>query len=167
MLNQDLRPESITAAEKRNAWLMMVGAFVLLMFLSLRIGSVPVATQVFLGFLLLVGGSTLLTDWVDKKTVLRVDGGRVSFNNGVREVNFGWDEIEKINILPLKWGKSVQVIGASTQFQFRTLAEVQYQGKFRGRLGFAEGEAVLQHLLKETGLPLLKEEKGRYYYSRA
>ena len=86
--------------------------------------------------------------------------------NGLRHVSFGWDEIRQVNVIPLRWGKSVQVIGDGAHFEFRTLGEVQYQGEIRGRLGFAEGEAVLNHILKMTGLSLSKEEMGRYYYSR-
>lgn len=104
---------------------------------------------------------------MDRQTVLRVDADKISFVNGLRHASFGWDEIEKVNVIPLRWGKSVQVIGGGAHFEFRTLGEVQYQGEVRGRLGFAEGEAVLSHILKSTNLVLSKEEKGRYYYSRA
>jgi hypothetical protein len=166
MFNRELRPESISSTEVRNAWLMNIGAVVMMGFLYLRMGNIPAAAWAFLGFLLLAGLSTLLSNWMDKRTVLHVDGNRVSFKNGMREVNLVWGQIEKVNVFPLRWGKSVQVFGSGTQFQFRTLAEVQYQGKVRGRLGFAEGESVLEYILKETGLPLKKEEKGRYYYSR-
>ena len=104
---------------------------------------------------------------MDRKTTLRMDREWISFVNGLRHVRFNWDDIQKVNVIPLRWGKSVQVIGKDAHFEFRTLGEVQYQGEVRGRLGFAEGEAVLKYLLEKTNLFLSKEEKGRYYYSRA
>ena len=164
---QEFRPEGSTTTEVRNAGLLAFAALVMMIFLNNRLDRVPVAAWVFFGFILLAGLSTLLSHWVDKHTVLRLDGSRVSFTNGMRDVSLAWHEIETIDVVPLKWGRSVQVMGNGTQFQFRTLAEVQYQGKIRGRLGFADGEAVLQHILEKTGLSLSKEEKGRYYYSRA
>ncbi len=132
-----------------------------------RLGSVPTMAWIFFGTLGFAALSMSLGNWMDRKTLLRVDGNGVSFKNGVRDVRFGWDDIRQINVIPLQWGKSVQVIGDGKHFEFRTLGEMQYQGEVRGRLGFAEGEAVLQYLLEQTALSLLKEEKGRYYYGRA
>ena len=167
MLNQDLHPELISRRGETTAWTLTLIVSVTMALLDWRVGMVPTVAWVFWGFLVFAAFSTSLGNWMDRKTVLRVDGERVSFVNGLRHVSFGWDEIQSLNVIPLRWGKSVQVIGNEAHFEFRTLAEVQYQGEVRGRLGFAEGEAVLQHILKETGLSLSKEEKGRYYYSRA
>jgi hypothetical protein len=166
LLNEELHPELISRRGEKNAWMLTFVVSVTMAFLQWRLGSIPVAAWVFWGFMIFASLSTSLGNWMDRRTVLRTDGDRISFTNGVRHVDFGWDDIQKVNVIPLRWGKSVQVIGSSAHFEFRTLGEVQYQGEIRGRLGFAEGEAVLEHILKSTGLTLSKEEKGRYYYSR-
>ena len=166
MLNQDLHPELISRRGESTAWGLMLVVSLTIGLMYWRLGTVPGAAWIFLGLLVFAALSTSLGNWMDRKTVLRADGDGVSFVNGVRHVSFVWGDIQKVNVIPLRWGKSVQVIGDGAHFEFRTLGEVQYQGEVRGRLGFAEGEAILRHILKETGLTLSKEEKGRYYYSR-
>ena len=167
MLNRDLHPELVSRKGESTAWTLTIIVSLTIAFLYWRLGLIPVAAWVFWGFLIFAAFSTSLGNWMDRKTILRVDKERVSFVNGVRHVSFVWDEIQQVNVIPLRWGKSVQVIGNGAHFEFRTLGEVQYQGEIRGRLGFAEGEAILRYILKETGLSLSKEEKGRYYYIRA
>ena len=167
MLNQEHRPELISRNGERNAWLLTLVVALTVGVMYWRLGNVPTVAWIFFGFLVFAALSTSLGNRMDRNTVLRVDGNRVSFVNGVRRVEFTWDDIQKVNVIPLRWGKSVQVIGDGAHFEFRTLGEVQYQGEIRGRLGFAEGEAIFQHILEKTGLSLSKEEKGRYYYSRA
>ena len=98
---------------------------------------------------------------------MSLDESGIAFENGLRQVALRWIEVKSVNVIPLRWGKSVQVIGEESHFEFRTLGQVQYQGEIQGRLGFAEGEAVLDEILKKTNLVLEKEEKGRYYYARA
>ncbi len=165
MFNQDLHPELISRRGEGIAWILTLVVSVTMALLKWRLATIPAAAWVFWGFLVFAALSTSLGNWMDRKTVLRMDGDGVSFVNGVRHVSFKWDDIQKVNVIPLRWGKSVQVIGDGAHFEFRTLGEVQYQGEVRGRLGFAEGEAVLNHILKSTGLPLSNEEKGRYYYA--
>lgn len=167
MLNKDLHPELISRRGENTAWMLALVVSVTLGLLSWRLGNIPVTAWIFWGFFVFAAFSISLGNWMDRKTVLHVDEERVTFVNGLRHVDFGWDDIRQINVIPLRWGKSVQVIGDGAHFEFRTLGEVQYQGEVRGRLGFAEGEAVLQYLLEKTELSLSQEEKGRYYYSRA
>jgi hypothetical protein len=81
-------------------------------------------------------------------------------------VRLGWSEIQKVAILPARWGRSVQVIGEKSHFGFKTLGEVQFQGEVRGRTGFPEGQAVLDVILHETGLVLVEESNNAYYYAR-
>jgi len=166
MSNKELRPELLSRRGEGNAWMLAFVVSLTMALLYWRLKSVPVAAWAFWGFLIFAAFSTSLGNWMDRKTVLRVDVDRLSFVNGLRNVNFRWDEIEKVNVFPLRWGKSVQVIGNGTHFEFRTLGEVQYQDEVRGRLGFAEGQSVLDQIIETANLVLAKEEKGRYYYSR-
>ena len=69
-------------------------------------------------------------------------------------------------VLPARWGKSVQVVGEKSHFGFKTLGEVQFQGKVRGQTGFAKGQAILDVVLRETGLILVDESNNAYYYAR-
>ena len=77
-----------------------------------------------------------------------------------------WFEIQKVAVLPSRWGKSVQVIGENSHFNYKTLGEVQFQGEVRGRTGFADGQTILNTLLREAGLELIEESNDAYYYAR-
>jgi hypothetical protein len=46
------------------------------------------------------------------------------------------------------------------------LGEVQFEGEVRGRTGFADGQAILDVILRETGLVLVEESDNAYYYAR-
>jgi hypothetical protein len=43
---------------------------------------------------------------------------------------------------------------------------VSLRGQVRGRMGFAEGERILGHILKATGLKRVEQPGEGYYYAR-
>ena len=44
------------------------------------------------------------------------------------------------------------------------LGEVKYRGEIKGRVGFVEGESILQEILESSGLQENDQnENGRYY----
>ena len=167
MLNKELHPELISRRGELNAWAfaLVVSAALGIMYFSM--GKISTVAWVFWGFLLFAALSTSFGNWMDRSTVMSLDDGGIAFENGIRQVALSWQEVKKVNVIPARWGKNVQVIGDESHFEFRTLGEVQYQGEMKGRLGFVEGEEILQEILKKTNLRLEKEEKGSYYYSRS
>jgi len=167
MFEKDLRPELNSRRGEGTAWILTLIVTFAMGVLYWQLGKTPIAAWVFWGFLFFAALSISLGNWMDRKTLMRVGVDGIAFKNGLRKVALNWPEIEKVNVLPLRWGRSVQVISSGSHFEFRTLGNVQYQGEVRGRLGFAEGQAVLDEILKSTNLDLLKEEKGSYYYSRS
>lgn len=167
MFEKDLRPELNSRRGEGTAWVLTAIVTLAMGVLILQVGKIPVAAWVFWGFLFFAAFSISLGNWMDRKTLLRVGVDGIAFENGLRKVALIWPEVEKVNVLPLRWGRSVQVISSGSHFEFRTLGKVQYQGEVRGRLGFAEGQAVLDEILKSTDLVLKKEENGSYYYSRS
>ena len=167
MFENDLRPELNSRRGEGTAWVLTLVVSFAMGFLNWQLDNIPVAAWVFWGFLLFAALSISLGNWMDRKTIMRVDVDGIAFENGLRKVRLSWSEIENVNVLPLRWGRSVQVIGSESHFEFRTLGKVQYQGEVRGRLGFSEGQAVLDEILSATNLVLQNEEKGSYYYSRS
>jgi hypothetical protein len=77
-----------------------------------------------------------------------------------------WPEVQKVAVLPARLGKTVQVIGEKSHFEFKTLGEVQFQGEVRGRTGFPDGQAILDVILREAELVLVEESNNAYYYAR-
>ena len=166
MLNKELRPEINSRRSEWTAWGLALVVFAAIALMKWQLGSVPSAAWIFGGILLFAAFSISLGNWVDRSTVMRLDINGISFENGLRKVALRWHEVKKVNVLPARWGKSVQVIGEKSHFEFRTLGEVEYKGEVQGKVGFAEGDAALKEILKQSGLTLVKEEKGRYYYAR-
>lgn len=127
-------------------------------------GSVP-----FLGILLLLAALSIsLGNWMDRRTRLRVSADGIHFQNGLRDVHLGWDEIRQVQVYPGKWGKRVSVIGPASHFEFRTLGEVSVQGETKGRMGFGEGERILRRILEAADLVPKPDSQSTdpYYYIR-
>jgi hypothetical protein len=166
MLNKELRPETTSRRSEMTAWLLALTVFLTIAILNWQLDTVPFVAWSFGGFLLFAALSISLGNWVDRNTVMSLDLNGIAFENGLRQVALSWQEVKKVNVIPARWGKTVQVIGDKAHFEFRTLGEVEYKGEVQGKVGFVEGEAALQEILKQSGLKLVKEEKGRYYYAR-
>lgn len=163
---REYHPELISRRGESTAWVLTIVVSITMGLLYWQIENIPVVAWFFWGFLLFSSLSTSFGNWMDRKTVMRVDVVGIAFENGLRQVALRWPEVEKVNVLPLRWGRSVQVIGSASHFEFRTLGEVQFQGESRGRLGFLEGQTILNEIIQKTGLDVQKEEKGAYYYAR-
>ena len=167
MSGKEFRPELTSRHSETRAWLLALVVAFAMAIMNWKIGKIPTAAWVFGAFLLFAALSISLGNWMDRGTVMSLDDSGIAFENGLRQVALSWSEVEKVNVIPVRWGKSIQVVGSKSHFEFRTLGKVQYQGEVQGRLGFVEGEAVLEEILKKTELVLGKEEKGHYYYARA
>lgn len=127
-------------------------------------GSVPFLAIV----LLLAALSISLGNWMDRRTRLELLPDGVHFKNGLRDVRLSWDEIRQVQVYPGRWGKRVSVIGPAAHFEFRTLGEVSVQGETKGRLGFTQGERILQRILEAADLVPKPDSQSTdpYYYVR-
>ncbi|MCP4139415.1 MAG: hypothetical protein GY755_03840 [Chloroflexi bacterium] len=167
MSAKEFRPELSSRRSETTSWVLALVVAFAIALMKWKIGEAPTIAWVFGAFLIFAAFSISLGNWMDRGTVMGLDESGIAFENGLRQVALSWPDVKKVNVIPVRWGKSVQVIGDESHFEFRTLGQVQYQGEMQGKLGFAEGETVLKEILKKTNLGLEKEEKGRYYYARA
>lgn len=167
----EFHPERIPRRGEFIAWgcALLVGTA----WLALRVNARPVHTAVpiLTIFLLLSGLSISLGSWMDRKTRIRLDETGIGFQNGLRNIRLGWEDINQVRTFPARWGKKVQVFGEQAFFEFRTLAEVKYQGELKARLGFEKGEDILHQIIISAGLQP-NEHRGKiadgegYYYVR-
>ena len=164
---REFQPELIPRRGEINAWLLAVAAMVGLLILNQTMNIVPGWTWVFCGFLAFSALSISFGNWMDRKTHIALEADGISFENGLRRVRLSWHEVQKVAVLPARWGKAVQVVGETSHFNFKTLGEVEFQGKVRGQTGFPDGQAILDIVLRETGLVLIEESNNAYYYARA
>ncbi len=126
----------------------------------------PSGVHFLLIFLLLSGMGISLGNWMDRKTMLSINDDSVTFKNGLRDANIKWNDIQRIEVFPSKWGKKVRVIGTQTYFDFRSLGEISVLGEVKGRMGFEKGDKILDMLLQKTELTKYIGKDSGYYYAR-
>ena len=163
---REFKPELLPRRGEINAWLLAFTAVLGLFILNQTLEVVPGWAWIFCGFLAFSAASISFGNWMDRKTRIALETDGISFENGIRRVRLGWQDVQKVAVLPARWGKSVQVIGEKSHFDFKTLGEVQFQGQVRGQTGFSEGMTILDVVLRETGLVLIEESNNAYYYAR-
>jgi len=162
---REFRPELLSRRGEWTAWALLLAASIGMWFLN-RNGYSPNWAWIFWFFLLFSGVSISFGNWLDRSTVIWLKADGIRFKNGLRRVWLAWPEVQKVAVLPARWGKSVQVIGDKFHFGFKTLGEVQFQGEVRGRTGFTEGQKILDIILREANLVLVEESNNAYYYAR-
>ena len=75
-----------------------------------------------------------------------------------------WDEIQKVQVLPSRFGDRINVFGSKTYFNFRTMVEVTTRSGKRNTMGFVQGEQITQKIILNSGLEeSVQNERGRYY----
>jgi hypothetical protein len=161
----EFRPELMSRRGEGTAWALALTASLGMWFLN-RSGYIPVWAWIFWAFLLFSGISISLGNWLDRNTVIQLGTDGIRFENGLRRVRLRWSEVQKVAVLPARWGRAVQVIGERAHFGFKTLGKVQFQGEERGRTGFTEGQKILDVILRETSFVLVEESNNAFYYAR-
>lgn len=162
---REFRPEQLSRRGEWTAWALALLAGLGMWFLN-RGGFIPSWAWIFWAFLLFSGVSISLGNWIDRNTVIWLESDGIRFENGLRHVRLRWPEVQKVAVLPARWGNTVQVIGEKSHFSFKTLGEVKFQGEVRGRTGFPEGQKILDVILREARLELVEESNNAYYYAR-
>ena len=162
---REFHPELLSRRGEWTAWALTLAASIGMWFLN-RSGYIPAWAWIFWAFLLFSSLSISLGNWLDRNTVIWLEADGIRFEDGLRRVRLNWQEVQKVAVLPARLGKTVQVIGERSHFEFKTLGEVQFQGQVRGRTGFLEGQAILDVILREAGLVLVEESDNAYYYAR-
>jgi hypothetical protein len=152
MYSQEYRTELIPRRGEFIAWitaLMVLGAW----FVLHRAGQPVLPVVPILGVLLLLAALSIsLGNWMDRHTRLRLEETGISFHNGLRHVHLQWEQIQRVNVIPSNWGKKVQVIADHAYFEFRTLGQVEAQGRTLGRVGFEQGDRILEQILEKSHL---------------
>jgi uncharacterized protein (DUF58 family) len=165
-MSREFRPELLPRRGEIMAWLAGIGMLVGLFFATARWGSVSFVFWLFAAFLLFSALSISLGNWMDRRSVIRLDSNGIAFENGVRSVRLSWPEVQNVAVIPTRLGKRVQVQGAVSHFTFKTMSESTLSGQ-QLRTGFADGQEILETVLKECGLQLKAEKGGMVYYARA
>ena len=163
--NREFHPDLLSRRGEWTAWTLTLAASVGMVFRQ-QTGYIPFWAWIFWGFLLFSGVSISLGNWMDRRTVVRLDSEGVYFENGLRKIRLEWPQIKKVAMLPARIGNTVRVIGGQAHFEFKAGGVVQFQGEVRGRTGFSDGQDILSRIVREAGLQLVEQSKDAYYYER-
>jgi hypothetical protein len=165
MENREFRPELLSRRGEWTAWALALAASAGMLLLRQAL-FIPTWAWIFWFFLIFSGTSISLGNWMDRHTRICLDRQGIHFENGIRRAELDWSEIEKITVLPARFGQTVQVLGKNAHFDFKTIGEVRFQGEVRGRTGFADGQHILEVILREAKMHLVEKLQEAYYYTR-
>jgi hypothetical protein len=159
-------PELLPRRGEFTAWALTIASALGLYFLA---GSNPVPFPVwfFVVFFAFSAASISLGNWMDRRTFICIGSNGLIFENGLRTIHLAWIEIEEVRTSRVRWGISVQVIGAQAHFAFSTLGEMQFRGKVRVRTGFADGKLILDEIIRSAGLTKMVQDGQFTAYSRS
>jgi hypothetical protein len=163
---REFHPEGLSRRAEALTWvlaLISLAAFVVLGALTTAVSLWQIA---FVILMLFMAGSASLGNWMDRNTALTLKPDGVHFHNGLRDVSLQWDEIRELQVFPSQWGDRVDVVGAGTHFRFRTMSEFVSRGKTRSRMGFTQGEFIIQKILNHSGLQEIDQVENSRYYAR-
>lgn len=126
-----------------------------------------VLSLLFMTFFLLSAVFISFGNWVERRTVLQIDKEGIAFRNGLRNVRLLWDEVRGVQVWRGNLSRRVQVLGESARFHFQTVRELRWGGVVRERVGFEQGEQILETILQKAGLKAERRmSDGRYSYLR-
>jgi hypothetical protein len=165
----EFHPELLSRRGEFVAWGLALVVAATWVILRLYGQGVSIFLLILEAFLLFAGLSISLGNWMDRRSMIRLDREGITFDNGLRHAALHWQEIHRVQVFPTEWGKKVMVLGGRTHFEFRTLAEVKVQDEVKGRMGFADGEKILQHMIQAAHLvekPGEAAQSGVVYYVR-
>lgn len=163
--DREFRPELMPRKGEAFAWLTAAGLVAGLLAGTARWGALPFIYWSLAIFVIFSAASISLGNWMDRRSVLRLDAGGIAFENGLRSTRMTWPEVQNVAVVPTRLGRRVQVQSARSHFTFKTLGESALGGQLL-RTGFAEGESILQTILGECGLTEITEKDGVTYYAR-
>jgi hypothetical protein len=166
LTTREFRPEILPRRGELLAWLTAGGLLVGLLIGTYRWGALPFVYWAFEGFAIFAAASISLGNWMDRRSVIRMEADGIAFENGVRSVRLSWPEVQNVAVVPTRLGKRVQVQSATSHFTFKTMSESTLAGQ-QLRTGFADGQEILDVVLKECGLQVKAEKDGMVYYARA
>ena len=160
------RPILLSRRGEALAWLstglMLVGWVILL----LRGQDVPNFAPFMTIFLLLASLSISLGNWVDRKSVIHLGDQGVEFFNGLRHVTLTWEQVQQVEIAGSTWGNKVQVYGDLGHFNFRALGEMKAYGEVKGRMGFEQGDLIVEKIIMNAHLKEVARDGNRIVYAR-
>jgi len=164
--NSEFYPELIPRRGEFVAWILTLVAISAWIVTASLGNPVHPTFKILAIFLILSALAISFSNWNDRHTIIHIRADQIWFKNGLRQVKLNWDDITQVQVFPSRWGKKVHIMGEREHFNFRTLGIVEYHNQVKGRMGFSEGEAILNHILDASHLKPINKPGEGYYYVR-
>jgi uncharacterized membrane-anchored protein len=116
-------------------------------------------------FILLMAFGVSLSNWMDRRTRITLSSNGLIFENGLRKIQLGWNEVKSVSVYSARWGQRVLVEGEKEHFSFTMISDVQILGKVQGRIGFVQGKVIMDEIIKLGRLTSMSVTGDTYYYS--
>jgi hypothetical protein len=163
---REFHPEDLSRRAEALTWVLAVISLIALIVLGIQNAAVSLWQVAFVILMWFTAGGISLGNWMDRKTILTLRPDGIHFRNGLRDVSLRWDEIQEVQVFPSQWGDRVDVVGNGSHFNFRTMSEIITRDKTRNRMGFAQGEFIIQQILGHSGLREIGQAENNRYYTR-
>lgn len=128
-----------------------------------RIGGIILAVFFFFSAIIMT-----LANWQNRRTALSLSGKGVRFENGLQKVEMLWENIHQVAVYPGRVNDKIVVTGADQQIAFDMYNEVVVNGKATGKVGFEQGEKILETIFHYANIDVSEKHhaEGYDYYSR-
>lgn len=163
--NKEYHPELLPRRGEWLAWLTGTGLLIGLFLADRRLGDMALPYWIFAGLLIFFAMSISLGNWMDRRSLIRMGADGVAFENGLRSVRLAWSEIQHVTVMPTRLGKRVEVVGLQSHFSFKTIWS-SGPGDQDMRMGYSDGQKILEIIIRESGLSQQSERDGMVYYAR-
>jgi len=162
----EFHTERISRRGEAILWVLALTSLAAIIVLRSQKLDVSIWHLAFVLLMLVSAASTSLGNWMDRNTLLTLRPDGVDYRNGLRDVSLTWDEIQEVLIFPSRFGNLVHVIGSNAHFRFRTMSESTHKGNVRDRMGFAQGEFIIEQILKYSGMQEIDQTGKSRSYNR-
>ncbi|KAA3648109.1 MAG: hypothetical protein DWQ07_03695 [Chloroflexi bacterium] len=164
---QEFRPLKTSRRGELYAWLFTLIVLLVLFFmpgLQERFLTVGTFLAIFFGLSAVV---ISLNNWMERATVLQLSEDGIAYRNGLRNVQFIWSEIERVEVVQRNIGRRVHVLGPQAHFAFYMQSAVKLGNRVGELTGFEQGEDILETILQKASLtPTAESSDDVYYYAR-
>jgi hypothetical protein len=116
--------------------------------------------------LLLVALAITFSHWLERRTMILLDDQSVSFRSPLREVTFGWNEVEKVLCVKIQGGWRFMVVGTAAAFRFQSLVTLRSGFGRTVRSGYAKGVEMATFIRRLAGLDQVHQEDQVWIYSK-
>ncbi len=166
--SQRYQPVRNSRKTEIQAWLLTFVLVVTIIFVPIESSVVKVGAYVLIGFFGLSAVLISFGGWVDRRTFLGLDENGIDFRNGLRNVQFRWEEVKKVQVHPSNAGDKVLIFGNRSYFSFQTFGEIVRNDEVQGRIGFEKGTEILYTIMHYSDLENKQKHQveGYYYYLR-